>query len=277
MTLAAIAAARDAGVPVDEASARGFVRMIESEWTGMQEQLLERFDPGGLADGEAYAGWALSLNRHPADQVTDTVAVHVAALQHRDGRWHVGDASRSPLQESDIARTARCLYTLEKYAPAGRRIAFAERIVRGRDWLAHARPVTNDDAAMQIAGLLWSHTPREQIAEPARKLIAAQHADGGWSQNPNLPSDALATGESLWAMRESGALAPTDPAYRRGVDYLLSTQFEDGSWHVRSRAPKFQPYFDSGFPFGHDQWVSAAATSWAVLALAPAIPKEMKR
>jgi hypothetical protein len=55
------------------------------------------------------------------------------------------------------------------------------------------------------------------------------------------------------------------------VKYLLQTQWPDGSWYVRSRAPKFQPYFQSGFPFEHDQWISATATSWAVLALAPAI------
>jgi hypothetical protein len=29
------------------------------------------------------------------------------------------------------------------------------------------------------------------------------------------------------------------------VQYLLNTQMEDGSWHVRSRAAGFQPYFDN--------------------------------
>ena len=52
---------------------------------------------------------------------------------------------------------------------------------------------------------------------------------------------------------------------------MVSTQFPDGSWHVRSRAIKFQPYFESGFPFGHDQWISVAATAWAAQALALSI------
>jgi hypothetical protein len=34
---------------------------------------------------------------------------------------------------------------------------------------------------------------------------------------------------------------------RRGVEFLLKTQQADGSWHVKSRAVKFQPYFQSGF------------------------------
>jgi hypothetical protein len=34
---------------------------------------------------------------------------------------------------------------------------------------------------------------------------------------------------------------------------------------------KFQPYFESGFPHGHDQWISAAATAWATMALTLAV------
>ena len=109
-----------------------------------------------------------------------------------------------------------------------------------------------------------------------RALVAAQHQDGGWSQNPNLASDAYATGESLWALREAGVLSVSDPVYQRGVKFLLSTQWEDGSWYVRSRAVKFQPYFQSGFPFEHDQWISATATAWAVRALAPAANNEKR-
>ena len=40
------------------------------------------------------------------------------------------------------------------------------------------------------------------------------------------------------ALRESGAIASGDRAYRNGLEYLLRTQFEDGSWIVESyKAP----------------------------------------
>jgi N-acyl-D-amino-acid deacylase len=55
--------------------------------------------------------------------------------------------------------------------------------------------------------------------------------------------------------------------YRRGVDYLLSTQQKDGTWHVITRAFGFQPYFQSGFPYDHDQWISQAGTAMATIAL----------
>ncbi len=271
MVLAAFVAAKRAGAKVDDAISHGFVQMIQSEWTGQQEQLLERQDPGGSPDGEGYAAWAFNLAGGTPDSVTDVVAVHIAAQQKQEGNWHVGDISRAPIQESDIARTARSLRLLQIYGPPARKAEFQERIARARDWMAKSKPITNDDAAMQMVGLHWAGAP---VTVQAKALLASQRADGGWAQNPNLASDAYATGETLWALRESGALTTHDRAYTRGVQYLLSTQWPDGSWYVRSRAPKIQPYFQSGFPFDHDQWISSAATAWAVIALAPSIEKE---
>jgi hypothetical protein len=34
----------------------------------------------------------------------------------------------------------------------------------------------------------------------------------------------------------------------------------------------FQPSFDAGFPHGHNQWISSAATNWAAMALTLALP-----
>ena len=71
----------------------------------------------------------------------------------------------------------------------------------------------------------------------------------------------------------TAGLPPSDAAYERGVQFLLKTQQEDGSSYVRTRALGFQPYFDAGIPYGFDQWISAAGTSWATIALATASPK----
>ena len=90
--------------------------------------------------------------------------------------------------------------------------------------------------------------------------------------SPQLASTAYATGQALFALHTAG-LPSSDAAYERGVQFLLKTQQEDGSWYVRTRALGFQPYFDAGFPYGFDQWISAAGTSWATMALATASPK----
>src|SRR5204862_4396238 len=99
----------------------------------------------------------------------------------------------------------------------------------------------------------------------AKALLSSQRTDGGWPQRAHLASDALMTGMALRALRESGQLRGGEPAYRKGVEYLLRTQMEDGSWFVRSRAVKLQPYFQSGFPYDHDQWISCAATAYAAV------------
>ena len=119
---------------------------------------------------------------------------------------------------------------------------------------------------MQLLGLKWANADRGFLDSRLKQLNALQHPDGGWAQTPYLGSDAYATATTLYALHELGTPA-SDSAYRRGVEYLLRTQLADGSWHVASRAPKFQPYFQSGFPHDHDQWISSAATAWGAIAL----------
>ena len=104
----------------------------------------------------------------------------------------------------------------------------------------------------------------------ATDLLSGQRSDGGWAQLSTLSSDAYATGQALVALNESGSLEAASPAYQRGVNFLLNSQMEDGSWFVRTRTLPVQPYFDSDFPHGRNQFISGAATSWATMALAPA-------
>jgi hypothetical protein len=123
-------------------------------------------------------------------------------------------------------------------------------------------------------GLAWSNVRPASITAAAKALAAAQRPDGGWSQLPTMGSDAYATGEALYALNAAGRMPATDPVYAKGVKYLLNTQAADGSWHVKSRSIWVQPYFESGFPYGSDQWISAAGTSWATMALSLTVEAE---
>jgi len=110
------------------------------------------------------------------------------------------------------------------------------------------------------------------VRQAASTLLARQRADGGWAQRDGLESDAYATGQALFALAVAGGGAmPRTAAYEKGVRSLLANQRADGSWYVRSRAIKFQPFFEGNFPYGHDQWISAMATGWATAALATAV------
>ena len=155
---------------------------------------------------------------------------------------------------------------LQLYAPNVDKAAFAKSIQLASAWIGEYPPATNYDLAWRLRGLVWGGRSKEAIAKARAELLAVQRADGGWSDLPSMESGAYTTGLAMIAL-ESAGLPVTDSAYLRGVKYLLSTQLADGSWHVRSRAAGFQPYFDNGFPHGVDQWISAAGTNFATMAL----------
>jgi len=159
---------------------------------------------------------------------------------------------------------------VQLYAPEARRAESARAVGRARDWLASAKGEVTEERAFRLLGLAWAGADKDTLRAAAREMLALQRSDGGWSQEPSLESDSYATGEALTALRESGMAAADDPAVRRGVAFLLRTQLQDGSWYVKSRSVPIQVYFESGFPHGADQWISAAGTAWAVRALANA-------
>ena len=234
--------------------------------------LLERLDPPGSPITTVFALAALAESGYQPDRTTDIAAAHLASQQSRDGRWMMVVVSRPPIGEGPIAVTAYAIRALKTYAPPGRKADTDERLARAGAWLRAQKAVTAEERNMQLLGLLWAGGPASERARLARGILDKQRPDGGWAQTDNLQSDAYATGVSLFALAEAGGIGPSHAAYKKGVQYLLSTQRADGSWYVKSRAPKFQPFFDGGFPYGHDQWISSMATGWAATALAMALP-----
>jgi squalene cyclase len=257
-------------VPVDEQVARTQRESIASYIDVWRERTLQGLGIPGDADTISPILIGLAAENHPPDPATDALARYLMSRQSPDGRWRVY-AHRPPLESSSIQVTAASLRALQVYAPKARRKDYEKAIERAREWLKQTQAATTDDRAFQLLGLRWAGQEQETLRQIAHALLREQRADGGWGQLPTLASDAYATGQALVALKETGVLAAADPDYQRGVEFLRSTQLEDGSWYVRSRSVPFQPYFESGFPHGHDQWISAAATNWAAMALVAAI------
>jgi hypothetical protein len=167
----------------------------------------------------------------------------------------------------DIMSTVLAMRAVQLYVLEGRRDEMRGRLERAGKWLSATQPVLHQDLVYKLLGLAWTGTPPHELQADLTRLRDLQRGDGGWAQLPHLESDAWATGQSLVALYTAGRVPTTDAAFRRGIDYLLATQFDDGSWYVKSRSWPFQPPFESGFPHGHDQWISDGATAWAVMAL----------
>jgi N-acyl-D-amino-acid deacylase len=235
--------------------------------------LLERMDIN-VPEILASTLTALAGVNYAPDGVTDKVAANIAATQASDGSWHIGNGlgDRPPSEEGAITRTALCIRSLKVYGPPGRGVEMTARIAKARQWLLAANPVTAEDRNMQLLGLYWADADGSALKPLATAILAGQQRDGGWRQHDAVPSDAYATGQSLYVLAKTGGVSPSDATYQRGVKFLLATQAENGAWRVASRAPKFQAYFNSGFPYAGDQWISAWATGWATMALAQAVP-----
>jgi ankyrin repeat protein len=271
VTAMTVAAARARSIKVDENVAHDQKTMIGAFLESWRERTLQGIGIPGDADTISYILLGLGAERYPADGGTDAMVRFLLHRQAGDGRWYIL-AHRPPIESSDLQVTAATVRALQLYAPQKQRAAYDRAIARGVQWIANAKPTSTEDHAFKLLGLKWGQRSAAAIQTAARDLLGAQRPDGGWSQIPTLGSDAYGTGQALYALVESGAIEVNHPAYKRGAQYLLNQQLADGSWFVQSRAVPLQPHFESDFPHGRDQFISAAATGWANLALAHSVP-----
>jgi hypothetical protein len=258
---AAVAIAHDHGLPAP----KEIPQLPQSMHTLNPERIM---DLAGV--GVVNLGWEMfdfGNNGVPRDEYTDATVRYIKVMQTPAGNWNSFESRRPPMSSGVYQTTALAVYTLKTYGPPAEKADTDKALARAAAWLEAANPTTTQDRAFRLMGLAWSNVRPVSIAAAAKTLATAQRPDGGWSQLPSMGSDAYATGEALYALNAGGRMPATDPVYAKGVKYLLNTQAADGSWHVKSRSIWVQPYFESGFPYGHDQWISAAGTSWATMAL----------
>jgi ankyrin repeat protein len=267
LPLMAVGAARSRGLPVDEAVVRDQTALTATLLRSVAEEALtnrDRIPDPPIA--VSYGLLGLAANGYPADDVTAAMSTVIAAWQGEAGAFHTLPPIRVPLEASDVSATALSLRAIQLYGSHPE-----SRVARARDWLRDATPRSTEDHAMRLLGLAWAGASATDLRAAASALLALQREDGGWAQLPGVESDAYATGQALVALATANA-AVAGAEYRRGVAFLMRTQFPDGSWLVRTRSYPVQPMKDTGFPHGRHQWISAAGTSWAAMALALSLP-----
>jgi len=272
----AIGAARKSGFQVDEKTAAQQVKANVFGLEKLRDNLHQGFfAPVGDVFGQIVVGdilIGLDAEHYKPDLSTDAVAMYLKSHQSPDGQWVYPAAdTRPPICSDYIGQTAVAMRALQLYAPKTDKAAYDQAIELAAAWMAKAPSTNNEDRTYRLLGLAWAGRDRDATQKAMRELIAKQRPDGGWSDLESMESSVYATGRSLFAL-QTADLPPSDAAYQRAVKFLLNTQQEDGSWYVKTRAMALQPYFDAGFPHGFDQWISAAGTSWATLALSQASP-----
>jgi len=221
-----------------------------------------------------YVLLGLAAEKYQPDPYTDMAVDYLINQQKPDGTFGA-EFGRPPLESGEMHLAAFCVRAIQLYASPALHKRVEEMARRTRTWLENTSADVQQELNFQLLGLQWCSSSRPEKEKVAARLLALQHPDGSWSQLPTMSGDAYATGQALYALSESGTLLSQDPAYQKGVSWLLKHQDESGAWIVETRAFAIQPFFNSDFPpYDENQYISATATNWAALALLNALPDQ---
>ncbi|MBZ5609972.1 MAG: ankyrin repeat domain-containing protein [Acidobacteriia bacterium] len=272
-------AAREHGIPLNEQIAHNDVARGFGPYASLDRavQYSHIIDPA-MDDAIRLLGMDAAGVR--PNLTTAIYARHIALRQKPDGHWVTSD-ERPPQAYSYITATTVAMRAIQLYHHASLAADTLKRVERARAWLSSQQPRDTEERTYQLLGLHWAGAAQSDLAKRAAELAATQQSDGGWKSIVGRPSDAYSTGEALVALHEAGGMAVSDPVWSHGLRFLLDSQQPDGSWHVVSRlhppAVVSPPYFESGYPYGHDQFISQMGASWSVMALAGALGPAQKQ
>ena len=270
LTAVSLSLAKEKGFTVNDTILNEIFDSANSVIRSRKDVLSQNGDPVAIVMSSGYQLWALWANKYKSNKLIEMLVKNLMQRQIYDGSW-VSPNPRPPLEYYAFSATALMVSALQYYSPSSLKPEIDQRIEKARGWMIKTIPENNEERIFQLLGLKWINGDKNFIHQQAKKLLATQHEDGGWSQLPTLVSDSYATGQALYALYETGQLKTNDPAFEKGISFLLKTQYEDGSWKVKSRSIPFVPFVQNGFPHDKDQFISAAGTNWATMALTLAV------
>src|SRR5215813_1746211 len=152
----------------------------------------------------------LLVAAHAAGFTPDlTTAVYARRLARwqRNGHWVTSDF-RPPHSSSVFTATASAVRAIRLYMPEELGAERDSVIQSARQWLLENRPVSAEDGAFRLMGLVWAEASRDELATAKRDVTAMQRPNGGWPQLSHYDADAYSTGEALFALHEAG-VSPT--------------------------------------------------------------------
>ncbi len=231
---------------------------------------------------------AAKLDDKTAEAVK-TFTAQMLAVQEADGSWK-SNSTLPPVGDVTEVRTMQVLLALAAAQDRGLLDTAGWTAARDRAlaWLGkHTFLDQNQSLNLRLLVAKRFGKP-EEVQALAKQLLQQQEVDGGWSQTrpgagealkdyddkkadpapakaEKCPCDALATGQTLYALTLAG-LDPEQPALQRARAYLVRTQTKDGSWRVPIRSQK-----NSGNALSH------FGTGWAALGLMQTLPAAVEK
>jgi squalene-hopene/tetraprenyl-beta-curcumene cyclase len=255
------------------AEIRSFFEGRVAHWDDPEKEAKPRWDAEVVATASALAlnDAATTGTLHP---ITRRALDRIWTLQKPDGSWDWLKCGWPPYEHDDYYGAVFAAVGVGS-APGGYARTEAARpgLDRLRSYLAsNPAPDLHHKlfllwASTRLDGLM---TARER-SETLDALRTLQRPDGGWSlptlggwkrrdgspnpQGKDAPADGYATGLAVFVLRQAGVPA-SDPAVRRGADWLRTHQRASGRWFTRS--------------LNNDKahYIANAGTGFAVMALA---------
>jgi hypothetical protein len=271
LTALACGIARQKGVPVvDSFDTRNVAGMENTLVGACNPNQINRFINANFIIPYVLLG--LNAEKYQPTIYTDISVDYIMGQAKADGSF-LTESGRVPLETGEIHLTAMSIRSIQLYASAAKKQHVQQLVTKTKQWLE--KQVTNQqqELAFQLLGLHWCGSSTDAKTKVFEKLRSMQNKDGGWSQLPTMKSDAYATGQTLYALFESGMAKTDDAVYQKGLNYLLKTQDASGAWIVATRSFPIQPMIDSEFPpYDYNQFISATASNWATIALLNALP-----
>lgn len=263
------------GFAIDTQNLRDQIEHTRKHLQRNQDNYRKGRGQGGQVDTAGYALWTLFTAGEKDDEITEAVTEYLLLRDKDRDHWRCS-GTRPPSEASDFTTSALAVLSLQVYGTEEQKERLEPRTKKIREWYLRNKGTEVEDKVFRLWALSYLDVEKNVLEAAVRELVSLQRPDGGWAQRGDMTGDAYATGSVLVALHQAGGLPVTAPAYVRGVRYLLETQWDDGSWYVKSRSRPFQIYFESGFPHGKDQFISISGSCWAASALILATPVEKK-
>lgn len=203
----------------------------------------------------------------------EQIGGHLLRHQEDDGSWAWSLAPAQnrppPVFESDEVVTLMATIILGSQVPAdpGQESPVRAGRERAATWLEkNEAGVSTQAVAVRLFRDVRAGKPSEELAPGIERLLSLQNEDGGWGQEKGLPSDAYATGQALYFLNLAG-VARDRAEVRRGVAFLVSSQKEDGSWPMTSRA------HPGAKPSANPVPITYFGSAWGTLGLLRSVPR----
>ncbi|MGZ8541897.1 MAG: hypothetical protein ACXWV6_14690, partial [Chitinophagaceae bacterium] len=176
----AFSLAKEKGFNIQDTILKEALDSIYMNWTDRKRYFAQNDDPAAIIISGGYDLWAFAANRTPANKTLELLAKNMMQRQLRNGSW-VAPNARPPIEYYSFSATAMTVKGLQVYLPVIFKKELEQAVTKAKTWMMNATPIANEEKIFQLLGLSWVLGDMTFVKQQAKKLLAAQHADGGWS------------------------------------------------------------------------------------------------